>query len=1698
MCSFYNVWLLIWRRLLVQTVRRHYLALAFELAFVLAVFLFILHSDHVDLKEVIKHNRSFVRFHSSESIYVSGNFHNEPTNLTVVYGPGNNHRDKLIAAVIKEKEPDEPLPPEWPKVSHTVVRVDDAASVVAKCREAITRRGRFKYAYTDALKRTLCVEFLTPDAAGDTAKSLSYNFVVPLPSDATFPTEIMLDMHEVLTNPHFHYSSAEIDAIKAVTYHWQALIDRAHMSLHATVPSTPKLYVGVLPGDLPVSNIKGYRNGFFAALSVGFCLPLVWRIRDVNTEIASGLKDMQGITGLSSNQFWLGHFLSALPLTLAEAVIATCVVFLRQEPYRPTDPNSPYNKDDSELPDRARKYIRVHRKTPESTSYLENADASLVFTSFGLFTVCHTLLALLVACVFPFGRWAMVIGFAVYYMFPTCDGDKLSILFRHSLYVYLSESKLEKFRTALYPNVAFSTIMKIIGIFDDFERSAGWDIISTSALNMDRVTILEMLSIMGASCCVFVVMIVYLSKVLPWATSTPVHPLFFLAPSYWFPREVTFTEMLPGAPNSERFQPRPAFAILINCKDVVKTFGNTVALNKVNMTIHKAQVTILLGHNGAGKTTLMSIFTGLIRPDSGAVTLGGRTMSASEVRKNMAFCPQFDAFFDDLTVSDHLTYFGLLKGMRSSTINTNITTLLRTMQLSDKADALPRQLSGGMKRKLSIAIALITKPQILILDEPTVGLDPDTRRVIWKVLQELRINTTVLLSTHDMEEADALGDRIIIMYSGTVVCWGTPSFLKDACGVGYKLRISKVPNAFNSKAVLSAILNAAPMAALDDDKDNEAVFALNTMDRNGFADMFNELEAKGPALGIKSIGVTVATMKEAYIKIYKEWVGDAKKDQPPQKDVADPVVVVARQPNCCQRFRALVQKRLLILWRSPFLFITGWVLPILIAFVGLSVAKHSSQDIPPAYQYIDFDVAAYVDADREPPLRTFLQTSQTTDTSLGYKVLLESGKVPFDNFRNAKETLMTMLDENFLEYARTYAFGTVFNGTKIELWSSRLGVVAQNVLRNMIDTVLLRQHTGQASSHFRTGISLYRLTDEELYDEAYHRDPSFGLSELTIYTWAYWTFMGSVSFGLIMSSFVVLPSLEVVSEARELQLMTGVSGFLYLFAHFVFDLAFYAVPMAAIFLGYSAILDLPSDTQGPGVIIGYFQLAYASGAEIRLPCMFFPPFALPAATVRAINIKYEVAMCDYLRSKTTPKKKHVDFCKKAHNYDATIKLCCDILSGRTNEVWSEPAALSFSSCGVLWDVVVMLAMGAALFAYLLYRASGRSRLGREASTPPPRSTTPEDADVAAERAAVADICTQRRFGGDNALVAQELHKAFGDAYAVRGLSFALKPAQCFGLLGVNGAGKTTTFRMLVALLRLTYGDAYIKDAVLSRDTRKWQSMLGYCPQAGALLEKLTAYETLHLFGRLRGVPEDKLAAVVENVINIVDLREQATRVCSYYSGGNKRKLSTAVAMIGFPEVVFLDEPYAGVDVLARSHIHRGFERIKSTTKNTMVLTSHSMDECELACDRLCIMVGGQMACLGTLQHIKDRFGKGYKLLFLRPENASVGPQDLVKAIADAFPGVTIVEEQWKSVECRTQDRLPWSQLFKKIAALEKHFAFEHVLVSDNTLEQIFIAFVREAQKNQTRRDAVPAVNAKASASASASASATGTQQAAAS
>ncbi|XP_037555588.2 phospholipid-transporting ATPase ABCA3 [Dermacentor silvarum] len=283
---------------------------------------------------------------------------------------------------------------------------------------------------------------------------------------------------------------------------------------------------------------------------------------------------------------------------------------------------------------------------------------------------------------------------------------------------------------------------------------------------------------------------------------------------------------------------------------------------------------------------------------------------------------------------------------------------------------------------------------------------------------------------------------------------------------------------------------------------------------------------------------------------------------------------------------------------------------------------------------------------------------------------------------------------------------------------------------------------------------------------------------------------------------------------------------------------------------------------------------------------------------------------------------------------------------------------------------------------------------------------PAEQDVEEEKKRVNAARQQEGLAGYS-LLAWSLHKWFGTLHAVRGIYLALRPSECFGLLGVNGAGKTTTFQMLAALISVSNGDAVTAVARLSGNVRQWQSQISYCFQLGGLLDRMNAYEYLYLVGRLRGIPENELKPMIDSVLSVVDLTEHASKECGVYSGGNRRKLSIAAALLGLPPLVFLDEPYAGVDVVSRNKIFRAIAEIKKHSQTTFVLTSHNMDECEFSCDRLTIMVSGQMMCLGTLQHLREKFGQGYRLEFFFKPSVTFDEAKFKHSVEKQFPGIQL-------------------------------------------------------------------------------------------
>ncbi len=223
---------------------------------------------------------------------------------------------------------------------------------------------------------------------------------------------------------------------------------------------------------------------------------------------------------------------------------------------------------------------------------------------------------------------------------------------------------------------------------------------------------------------------------------------------------------------------------MLVAEDVWKRYGDFDALKGVSLHVRKGEIFGLLGPNGAGKTTFMEIVVGLKKPDRGRVLIGGKEVGR-ETSGLIGYSPQEPLLYFNLTGLENLEFYASLYGLSKGEVRERVREL-EDLAGEDVLRKLVSKMSGGQRRRVSLLVALIHRPSLLVLDEPTVGLDPDTRREFWELIRSLR-GTTILLSTHYMEEADELCDRVAVMDAGKVVALGTPRELKERYGGAKKL-----------------------------------------------------------------------------------------------------------------------------------------------------------------------------------------------------------------------------------------------------------------------------------------------------------------------------------------------------------------------------------------------------------------------------------------------------------------------------------------------------------------------------------------------------------------------------------------------------------------------------------------------------------------------------------------------------------------------------------------------------------------------------------------------------------------------------------------------------------------------------------------------------------------------------------------------
>uniref|UniRef100_A0A8C2IMX7 ATP binding cassette subfamily A member 3 n=1 Tax=Cyprinus carpio TaxID=7962 RepID=A0A8C2IMX7_CYPCA len=1098
-------------------------------------------------------------------------------------------------------------------------------------------------------------------------------------------------------------------------------------------------------------------------------------------------------------------------------------------------------------------------KVSPNGAVLTYSDPTLVFVFLLVFAVSTINFSFMISTFFSRANVAAAAGGFIYFL------SYLPYVFLWPRYDLLSHA--QKVSACLISNVAMAMGAQLIGMFESKGTGIQWHNLFEPVTVDDDFSLAQVLGLLLLDSALYALVAWYMEAVFPGEYGVPRPWYFFILPSYWCssPRvallkEKEEEEEAEKVSKGEFIEKEPAGLVSgVKIKHLAKVFkvGNKTkeAVRDLTLNMFEGQITVLLGHNGAGKSTTLSMLTGLFPPSSGRAYISGYDIcqDMALIRRSLGLCPQHDVLFDNLTVREHLLFFTQLKGYPRKKIPDEVDRILRILNLEDKRHALSKTLSGGMKRKLSIGIALIGDSKVVMLDEPTSGMDPSARRATWDLLQGEKRGRTILLTTHFMDEADLLGDRIAIMASGELQCCGSPLFLKNKYGAGYHMVIVK--DAFCNVSEITRLVHMyVPDATLESSAGAELSYILPKESTSRFELLFAELEMNRDELGIASYGASVTTMEEVFLR------GQ-----------------------------------------------TGFAIAINLMYGMASLAS---------------TFALLLVSERSVKSKHVQQVSGVYLSNFWFSALL------WDLINFLLPCLLMLL---------------VFQVFSVEAF------VAEN---HLVDVLLLLLLYGWAVIPFMYLLSFLFSTAATAY------------TRLTIFN----ILSGTATF--LAVTIMTIPELKLEDMSHLL------------------DKIFLVFPNYCLGMSFSEFYQ------------NYEIITFCTSSD-------FADFIC-----KSYNITYQV------------------------NYFSM----------------DEPGVGRF---------LVAMSLQGVVFIALLFLIELRCvlLLAEEA-------LQPEDRDVAEERKRVMDCQPVVESMVDSPLILQELCKVYSGGQsllAVDRLSLAVGKGECFGLLGFNGAGKTTTFKMLTGDESITSGDAFIDGYSILRDVKKVQQRIGYCPQFDAVLDHMTGRETLSMYARLRGIPEKYVTACVENVLRSLLLEPHADKLVRSYSGGNKRKLSAGMALIGGPPVIFLDEPSTGMDPVARRLLWDAITRTRESGK-AIIITSHSMEECEALCTRLAVMVNGQFKCLGSPQHLKSKFGSGYTLLAKVRVETELEEMDLQlfkDFIESTFPGSSLKDEHQGMVHYHLTDKtLTWAQVFGVLETAKEKYSIEDYCVSQISLEQVFLSFAQ--------------------------------------
>ena len=1063
------------------------------------------------------------------------------------------------------------------------------------------------------------------------------------------------------------------------------------------------------------------------------------------------------------------------------------------------------------------------------------------------------------------------------------------------------------------------------------------------------------------------------------------------------------------------------------------------ALSSVSFPLYSSEIFALLGHNGAGKSTLLNILTGVTSSTLGEVIGATRT----------GYCAQEDIIWPSLTVKEHLE---LVAGLRAETNSASTLQLAHDVGLSDKLDAPAFALSGGMKRRLSLAMAFAGDAKLVVLDECTSGLDPYTRRSVWGILKRMRQGRVIVLSTHFLDEAESLSDRVGVMNQGKLVAYGTPDWLKHQYDCGYTVDFdrsgamestvtraadhSEMVETTPSNSIIPRILQLASGSGCTGAAEiSESSIRLPFASRPSFPQFFAAVDAQSESLGIKGYSLSAAKLEEVFVKI-------TEGSHPSQPEAAQELSLTSRpwffMQALCSAYPSLARLRLGTCVLK--LFIPAIVIALVLFVTQGAFAVRSPI---PAATSIRLSVFTTEDCDstcvervmKEAEIPNFeIRSHILNDSNVSHKSLISMVKLA---------VYQSSIDADlFMAFTRGHTFALVASSRSNSMSSGALHTALRaDRVRRSVPSLVLSLVATQAIPMAKREESIQLILSS--------------LAPLAVLATQMGSSVGRLAFSANADSAV----------CKQMKL-SGMSSSAYWVGRFAADyLGQFVIAASAVSLALYYISPIFNSAEMVALLF-LFGLA-----AIPLSYLFSMVCKTPAGTQKFFLVLNGLSACILGLAGTV-----LRLVAKSQEEFQAASVWVNLVGGFFPGYYLYAGALELvfgqiPMIGLMVDFDVskhikglgLLAIGyTALLLAVEVVAQLRLILSarRAAKIEAAEDVELKDPSVLAEEAKASNGSPL-----DFSLLIRGVKKTYtswfsNPVFAVRGISLALKPGERFGLLGLNGAGKTTAVHCAIGSEAADSGRLFVAGNDLAKSLSACRKNIGFCAQSDCLIPELTVRETVRLFARIRGV--HKPSETAERLIATLGLSPFAHVQSGRLSGGNKRKLCVAQAVIGDPSVVFLDEASSGMDPLAMRMMWKVIKGLSvGKTPRTVIITTHSMEEAEALSMRLGIMKAGQFLCVGSIAEIRESHGIGWEANLKMREPSAEETQEVVEKLRVAWQSQTGVE--YLPMEIPMSFSLAVAQ-GSKFEGIEEEFGSESTIQTDR-----FVSWLSQRKMNRVTK-----------------------------